>query len=84
MWVQRTLLEVLSFPTSVARTWEQGPLVQVDSCAGGSPQELEPSTDRWCWGGRGPLQGVVRCTIYYTDCRQEDAGCSEGGKQPSF
>lgn len=35
-------------------------------------------------GGRGPLQGVVRCTIYYTDCRQENAGCSEGGKQPSF
>lgn len=35
-------------------------------------------------GRKGPLQGVVRGTIYYTDCRQENAGCSEGGKQPSF
>lgn len=61
-----------------------GPLVQINSCAGGSPQELDPPTGRWCWGGGGPLQGIVRCTVYYTDCRQENAGCFEGGKQPSF
>lgn len=62
----RRVLEVLSFLTSVIRTWEQGSLVPISSSAGGSPQESGAPINRWCWGGRRLLVGTVTCSIPQT------------------
>lgn len=68
------VLEGLSFLTSGidmnlgAGLWHRLALVLVEAQA--------------ALGRRGPLLGIVRC--YYTDCRQDDAGYFEGGKQPSL